>query len=348
MAPPGIEAKLQAVFAGFMKGRNLYGGTVRLETHDGSFAWESAAGDLAIGDPYFIASTTKLYVTAVLLALRSQGRLGLDDLLIDHLPLGLVVGIHNFPTDATASLTVRHLMSHTSGLPDYFQQKRPEGSSLQRDITSGRDQAWTFDDVLAASRRMKPPFAPGTPGKAFYSDTNYQLLGKVIETITGASLDQVLRTMIFDPLSLTDTYLYTDPSDERPRHLYYKDKALLIPQAMVSFGPDGGIVSTAAETMTFLKAFFDGTFFPTDYLLELYHWNKIFFPLQYGVGVMRFQLPRYLSPFGPAPELIGHSGLSGAFAFNAPAQGVYCTGTVNQVAQPGRSFRLLLRLLNQM
>lgn len=348
MTTTGIEAKLEAGFARFMEGRNLFGGTVRLETHDGLFVWESAAGDLAIGDPYFIASTTKLYVTAVLLALRSQGRLGLDDLLIDHVSLGLVVGIHNFPTDATASLTIRQLMSHTSGLPDYFQQKRPEGSSLQKDITSGRDQAWTFDDVLAASRRMKPPFAPGTPGKAFYSDTNYQLLGKVIETITGASLDQVLRAMIFDPLSLTETYLYTDPSDERPRHLYYKDKALRIPQAMVSFGPDGGIVSTAGETMTFLKAFFDGTFFPTDYLPELYHWNKIFFPLQYGVGVMRFQLPRYLSPFGPAPELIGHSGLSGAFAFNAPAQGLYCTGTVNQVAQPGRSFRLLLRLLNQM
>jgi len=348
MATTGIEAKLDAGFARFMGGRNLFGGTVRLETHDGSFAWESAAGDLAVGDRYFIASTTKLYVTAVLLALRSQGRLGLDDLLIDHLPLGLVVGIHNFPTDATAALTIRHLMSHTSGLPDYFQQKRPEGSSLEKDITSGRDQAWTFDDVLAASRRMKPPFAPGTAGKAFYSDTNYQLLGKVIETITAEPLDRVLREMIFDPLSLTDTYLYTDPTDERPRHLYYKDRALRIPKAMVSFGPDGGIVSTAAESMVFLKAFFAGAFFPGDYLPELYHWNKIFFPLQYGVGIMRFQLPRYLSPFGPAPELIGHSGLSGAFAFNVPEQGVYATGTVNQVAQPGRSFRLLLRLLGQM
>ena len=348
MAPPSIEDKLEAVFGGFMKGRNLFGGTVRLEAHDGSFVWESAAGDLAIGDPYFIASTTKLYITAVLLALRSQDRLGLDDLLIDHLPTGLVVGIHNFPTDATASITIRHLMSHTSGLPDYFQQKRPEGSSLEKEVTSGRDQAWTFDDVLAASRRMKPPFAPGTPGKAFYSDTNYQLLGKIIETIADTPLDRVLRTMIFDPLSLTDTYLYTDPSDERPRHLYYKDKALLIPKAMASFGPDGGIVSTAAESMTFLKAFFEGTFFPTAWLKELYHWNKIFFPLQYGVGIMRFQLPRYLSPFGPAPELIGHSGLSGAFAFNVPGQGLYCTGTVNQIAQPGRSFRLLLRLLGQM
>ena len=117
---------------------------------------------------------------------------------------------------------------------------------------------------------------------------------------------------------------------------------------MASFGPDGGIVSTAEESMTFLKAFFAGTLFPARYLPELYQWNKIFFPLQYGVGLMRFQLPRFMSPFSPAPELLGHSGLSGAFAFYAPERSVYLTGTVNQIAQPGRSFRLLLRLLNQM
>ena len=347
IAAAAIEAKLEATFARFMSGRNLFGGTVRVEAHDGSFVWESAAGDLAVGDRYFIASTTKLYITAMVLALRSQGKLDLDDLLVDHLPLGLVVGIHNFPTDATASLTIRHLLSHTSGLPDYFQQKRPEGSSLEKGITAGRDQAWAFDDVLAASRRMKPPFAPGTPGKAFYSDTNFQLLGRVIETITGQSLEQALDTMICRPLSLTDTYLYADPADDRPHHLYFQNRALRIPMAMASFGPDGGIVSTAAESMTFLRAFFEGALFPTDYLPELYHWNKIFFPLQYGVGLMRFRLPRFMSPFSPAPELLGHSGLSGAFAFYAPERGVYFTGTVNQIAQPGRSFRLLVRLLNE-
>ena len=347
MAAGATETNLQATFDRFMEGRNLFGGTVRLETEDGSFAWESATGDLAVGDPYFIASTTKLYVTAVLLALRSQGKLGLDDLLVDHLRPQLVAGIRTDKTDDSGLLTIRHLMSHTSGLPDYFQQKRPGGSSLEKQITAGRDQTWTLDDVLEASRRMKAPFAPGTPGKALYSDTNYQLLGKVIETVTGQALDEAFRAFITDPLSLTDTYLYTDPADDRPHHLYYKDRALRVPMAMVSFGPDGGIVSTASESMTFLKAFFTGVLFPVDYLPELYLWNKIFFPLQYGVGIMRFQLFRYLSPFSPAPELLGHSGLSGAFAFYAPGRGLYCTGTINQIAQPGRSFRLLLRLLNQ-
>ena len=105
IAAAAIEAKLETTFARFMNGRNLFGGTVRVEAHDGSFVWESAAGDLAVGDRYFIASTTKLYITAMVLALRSQGKLDLDNLLVDHLPLGLVVGIHNFPTDAAGPTT---------------------------------------------------------------------------------------------------------------------------------------------------------------------------------------------------------------------------------------------------
>jgi len=51
------------------------------------------------------------------------------------------------------------------------------------------------------------------------------------------------------------------------------------------------------------------------------------------------------SPLAPQPELLGHSGLSGAFAFNAPERGTYLAGTVNNLARPDRSYRLMLRLL---
>jgi hypothetical protein len=59
---------------------------------------------------------------------------------------------------------------------------------------------------------------------------------------------------------------------------------------------------------------------------------------------MRFRLPRIFSPFQAQPELIGHSGLSGAFAFYAPAKRTFITGTVNQLAYPDTSFRLMLKL----
>jgi CubicO group peptidase (beta-lactamase class C family) len=114
---------------------------------------------------------------------------------------------------------------------------------------------------------------------------------------------------------------------------------------MTSFGPDGGIVSTAKESMTFLRAFFSEKLFPIAYLPELKAWNKIFFPLQYGTGMARFKMPWIFSPFQPLPEIIGHSGLSGAFADYCPEKDMYLTGTVNQIASPSLSYKLMFKLI---
>ena len=114
---------------------------------------------------------------------------------------------------------------------------------------------------------------------------------------------------------------------------------------MASFGPDGGVVATVDDLMTFLRGFFEGALFDSAVLPSLQTWNRIFFPLQYGVGLARFKWPRLFSPLAEQPELLGHSGLSGAFAFYAPGRRTYLAGTVNNIAHPDRSFRLMLALL---
>ena len=68
--------------------------------------------------------------------------------------------------------------------------------------------------------------------------------------------------------------------------------------------------------------------------------------MQYGVGIMRFKLPRIFSPFRGTPEFVGHSGLSGAFAFHCPVKGLFLCGTVNQLTPPSLSFRLMMKLAN--
>lgn len=214
-------------------------------------------------------------------------------------------------------------------------------------MTAGIDQAWSFEQVIAEAKKMKPAFRPGEKGKALYSDTNYQILGHLIEIVSGKPLPAALQEFIIAPLGLHKTYLYTDSRDTRPAPFYYKKNRLDMPLAMTSFGADGGIVSTSAELMIFLRAFFGGKFFPVENLAWMKQWNRIFFPLEAGVGLTRFKLPRLFSPFQPLPECIGHSGLSGTVAFFAPGKNLYLTGTVNQVATPDRSFRLMLELLNQ-
>jgi CubicO group peptidase (beta-lactamase class C family) len=238
-------------------------------------------------------------------------------------------------------------LAHTSGIPDYFQQKDDKGNSLENEIKKGNDRFWTFEELVEMSKNLKPLFAPSQKGKAHYSDTNFQLLARIIENITDKPISENFEQLIIQPLGLTKTYLYQDIADTRPRTLYFKNRELHIPKAMNSFGPDGGMVSTSAEMLQFIEAFFEGRFFPQTYIDKLKTWNKIFFPLESGIGLHRIKLPLIFDPFGKIPELIGHSGLSGALAYHSPQKDLYITGTVNQVAFPDISFRTVIRIIQK-
>lgn len=341
---PFDHQKLQRLLDKTVDGKYIQG--VVLSVKQGGAQWTGSAGDMKTEQPYFIASTTKLYVTAVLLMLQEQGKLSFKDTIGQYLSAEIMQGLHTFKgKDYTGDITIRHLMAQTSGIPDYFEGKGENGKSLLQELTAGNDQNWTFREAVNRSKKMKPKFTPGTKGKAQYSDTNYQLLGAIIEKITGEPLHDVLREMIFVPLGLQQTWVYSDPADTRQKDFYCKQNLLHIPKAMASFGVDGGIVSTAQESMVFIEAFFTGKLFPTSLLAPIYQWNKIMFPLQYGIGVMRFKLPAIFSPFKPFPEMIGHSGLCGAFEYYVPAKNLFITGTVNQLHKPGTSYRLMLKVL---
>jgi len=320
-------------------------GTSFCVKHKGE-TWCGASGNLKQDSQYFIASTTKLFVTEIILNFKSKGILNLDDKISKYLDKEVLNGLHTLNgQDFAIKITIKNLLAHTSGIPDYFQQKDNEGKSMESEITKGNDQFWTFEKAVEYSKTLKPLFVPNA--KAHYSDTNFQLLGKIIENLTNKSISENYEELIFQPLGLTKTYLYTDITDTRPKTLYYKDKELFVPKAMASFGPDGGIVSTSKEMMAFLEAFFNGTFFPKSYIDTLKVWNRIFFPMQSGIGVHRFKLLWIFNPFGTVPELIGHSGLSGALAYHSPDKDFYITGTVNQVAYPDTSFRLAIKLIQK-
>jgi CubicO group peptidase (beta-lactamase class C family) len=334
---------LQTVLDKAVDGKKIFGASFALKK-DG-LIWEGASGNIGPGQLYFIASTTKLFTTAIVLNLRSKGLLSLDDKISRYLDQQVVNGLHVFKgNDHSAELTVRHLLSHTSGLPDYFQNKGANGKSLEDDLIGKKDQHWTFGEAIDRTKKIKPLFVPGTKGKAHYSDSNFQLLGKIIENITGKPYRENCQEGIIDPLELKNTYLYLDTADKRPKPLYYKADILDIPEAMTSFGPDGGIVSNSGDMLVFIEAFFTGKLFPAEYISGLQQWNRIFFPMQSGTGIHKFQLPLIFNPTGAVPRFIGHSGLSGALAYYCPKENLYIAGTVNQVAHPDLSFRTMIKL----
>jgi len=336
-------ATLQAILDRCVDQKKVFGASFAVQKAD-QF-WVGGAGNRTADAPFFIASTTKLFTTALILKLREAQKLTLDDPITQHLENNITHRLHVYKNaDYSHRITIKHLLAHQSGLADYFQGKQAKGQTLLGMISKGVDQAWSFEQTIELTRSMPAQFAPGTPGKAFYSDTNFQLLGRIIENLSGKPYHQCIDEAIIGPLRLSKTYLYHDINDTRPGALYYQNKPLSIPKAMASFGPDGGIVSTAESLLRFLHGFLNGQLFPVAYLKELQQWQRIFFPMESGIGIHRFKLPWIFNPLGSVPEFIGHSGLSGALTFCAPKTGVYIAGTVNQVAYNDLSFRTMIKL----
>lgn len=317
---------------------------IGVETADASRQFRRGPADR----PFFLASATKLYVTAILCRLRARGLVDWDVPFQRFVPGLDTRGLHRLRgRDRTAEITVRHLLSHTSGLPDYFEGRRDDGPTTFARVRRS-DQAWTVADVVDWSRsHQKPAFVPGQGGRALYSDTNYQLLGAVIEHSLGLSFAEAVQHEIARPLGLDRTWCFTTATLDRYDEvspLRLDGVALRIPLAMASVGADGGMVSTVDDSIRFLRAFSGAELFPSPLLDEIQAgWRRIFFPLEYGTGMMRFALPWFLSPFRRFPPLVGHSGASGAFMFWCPETRVLLAGTVDDLTRRSAPFRLMLQ-----
>jgi CubicO group peptidase (beta-lactamase class C family) len=324
---------------------------VAVRSGDGSKDAAAAAGTahpgipMRVDTPYLTASIAKTYTAAVVLRLVETGRLHFEDRLVDVVPSGTVDRILVVDgVDHTPEITVLHLLAQTSGLPDYYEGHPRDGRPLLEELLEDGDRPVDLETVLDLTRRIDPAGVPGD--RAHYSDTNYRLLGEIIEQVTASPIADAYREIIFRPLGLTSTVLHSEAvarGDPLPADVFFGDRTVELPEFLALHTAEGGLVSTASESLSFIRAFFEGRLFDLS-LLESERYRRIFFPMQYGFGTMRFTLPRIFSPFRPAAELLGHSGSTGSFAFRDPARDLYYAGTLNQAASPGRPFRLMLRI----
>lgn len=318
--------------------KHIQGAVLRIESGDSSLSLSSQVGNMQEDDYYFIASVTKLYISSILLKLRADGKLQLSDKIKKYLPEDIMEKLHIIDgVNYSNEITIKHLMSNTSGIPDYF------SSQAMQELIQGNDRIRTFDEVIAFAKQKQPRFKPGQKGKAQYCDTNYRLLGRIIEIITGKSIQMVMQEYIFQKLALKHTYVFSDVLDKRPKPLNYKSKEVELPLHLSTNTSEGGIVSNTQDQVTFLKAFFEGRFFPKEDFLELEEWNILFGPglFFYGVGISR----QPLTLFGIKKGLIGHWGQSGAFAFYHPETDLYFTGTINSVTGQSHAAKLIIKLI---
>jgi len=363
-----LEKRLQSEVEGVVgKNRDVFSAVLGVGSIKDDFHWTGAAGtaysdrpeEMQADTPIYIASITKLYVAAATMILEERGLLSLNDPLSKFLPAAMVEGLHRYKgRDYSDQLRIYHLVSQTSGLPDYFMERPRAGKSMFDLIVSGGDVEWGVEDVVGIAKTSLSPKFPPEPKeqeasgkKAHYSDTNYQLLGSAIEAAAQKALHQILAELVIEPLELSSTYMHgyggsRATGEEPPASIYYKTQPLYLDRAMTSFGPDGGMVSNVEECLRFLGHLMQGKLFANPATLErMQRWKRIFFPFQYGLGLMRFKLPRILSPFSATPELIGHSGATSAFLFHSDIGDLYIGGTLNQLENQGRPFRLMLKVI---
>jgi len=250
---------------------------------------------MAATDRFRVASITKTFVATVVLQLVAEGKIGLDDPVERWLP-GLVPN--------GGAITIRELLDHTSGLFDYLHDAR-----FARAVVAEPGRVWQPRELVAIATSHPPLFPPG--GGWSYSNTNYILLGLVVETATGATIDQALQQRLFQPLALTATSFPTSTqidgqradgyvgSSTLPRLRSLVDTSIVSP----SLGwAAGEIVSTGDDLTSFYAALLGGRLLPPSLLAAM----KTAAPgVEYGLGLL--QLDTHCGRvYGHEGDLLGY------------------------------------------
>lgn len=319
-----LEKKLEKVYLKYEKKLKSGGMSILVEDEKGEFSWHKETGDLKNDNLFCTASVTKMFTTVVVLSLIDENKLSLCDKISTYLPKDMVDGIHIYKgKDYSYELTIEHLMTQTSGLPDYFSEALPGQCPIEQRIDKDGDV--TLDDAVAITKRLSPHFAPGTKRKAYYSDINWDLLPVIIKNASGMSIEECFKKYIFEPLKLSKTYLFTDKSTFDFPGIFVKDKVCKIPKLLTGWPASGGIISTNAEMVVFLKAFWMGKLFDNIHFEKIRTYRPTqYFPMKYGMGTMGWHYPG-------VPNLIGHSGATGVICYYAPKYRMYISGCINEM-----------------
>jgi len=277
-----------------VKGKNWYSGTVLVAKGANvlltDFAGEASMAfhvPINIDTKFNLGSMNKMFTATAIARLVESGKLSFDD------PIAKWVDETWLPKDVTSKITVRHLITHTSGLGSYFNEVYQKSS---------RDLFRKLDDYKPLIKDDKPAFPPGE--RFQYSNTGMFLLGVVIEKVTGEDYFDHIRKVIYVPAGMADSDCYEmdypvenlaigySPDFESP----YKWQNNLYKHVLKG-GPAGGGFSTVRDLHKFALAMLSGKLVSES--LRDTMWTD-FKGAGYGYGFTVVQ-----SPGGKA---VGHSG----------------------------------------
>jgi D-alanyl-D-alanine carboxypeptidase len=283
-----MASQLQSVLDQQQQSGGIPGIGASIAFPDGSI-WSSGSGlanvgtqEAADGDvPFVVGSISKTFVAAAVMQLADEGKLTIDDALSNWMP--------DYPN--AANITVRELLHHTSGIYDYFAASNYDTLVFSTMV----GHTWTPDEILSTFQHA-PYFPPGTA--YHYSNTNFILLGLIVQQITGQQLGDVYAQRFFGPLGMGDTYF--QPAGPPPPNAAagYIERAAGIKEqtdgsayrpsvsaATVAWAA-GGIDGSAHDITTWGDALYGGHLVAPQDLAEMEDWTYYPAPIDetYGLG----------------------------------------------------------------
>lgn len=262
--------------------------------------WTGSAGkadlfndiDLQMCNITRVGSTVKMFTATALMILIEEGKLNLDDRIAMYLHGDVIDKIEN-----ADKATIRQLLQHTSGIYNYIQNLKFQTASLNDPV-----RVWKPNDLLRYAYHKKSYFKPGED--VIYSNTNYIMLGMLIEIIEGKPFYEVFNEKIFIPLNLTNTsFAAEDPVPDGIIRGYIDlySNLNVIESTYYSgwdyYTADGGLISNPVDMNIFFKALIDGELISQEMLTEMLSWQSPkqkdpeFYPLYYGMGIFKMDTP---------------------------------------------------------
>ena len=301
-------------------------------TH-GAFPYDHV--HLTLETPFRIASNTKPFTAATILRLAEEGQVALDNAAETNLSSETCAVLRSggFRPD---QITLRHLLAHTSGLADHT-----DNPSHLADAFENPDRIWTRLEQVRAGVALGEPLC--TPGAAYhYSDTNYVLLGEVIERVTGQLLGPAVRRALdlarFDLPSTWWEGMEEAPPGAGPRVQQFVGgrDVTNIHSSIDAFG-GGGLVMSVHDLGCLTAALFEGQLFDSSKTLA-----EMLRPT--GVGEDEYRLGVSAMRAGNI-QVFGHVGYWGTAVFHAPALGITIAGFVAERDDRAELVKALLAFL---
>ncbi|HLS44022.1 MAG TPA: serine hydrolase domain-containing protein [Ornithinicoccus sp.] len=311
--------------------------------------------ELTFGDqelPFHAASVGKVMTATLIGMLLEQGRFDVSTPIGRLLPERDLAGL---PAAAgvtvSTDVTVEHLLTHTSGLPDYFEPPRgTDTAASATSVVADRDRYWSSADLLEEVRHLPPV---GRPGERFaYGDTAYVLLGRIAEEATGQTFSQLLRELIFDPAGMAHSSTpYSDArSSEDVAHLriapFWLGREELSTALAVSVDwAGGGIVSTPDDLVRFQTALHGDRFVSE----ELREWmarprHRLRPGIHYGAGLVTLRFGGFFPLLRNLPQPVGGIGAFATQMFYYPRQETHVVLNFHSSRQMARSVRTHIRI----